>query len=228
MIECSEVSFSFPGARSSRLIFDRMNVSFAEGKFHAVMGPSGSGKTTLLNLLDATLRPHSGSITIAGKEVGAYQLGELRGHILTRIYQDYRLIPFLTAADNIRLAQQVAGNLKSKPDCALDLLQRLGIYDLADYPASQLSGGEAQRVAIARALANYPKVILADEPTGALDEKASLEIAVLLRNLAHETGVCIVTVTHDPALAAAADRVVLVHDYQMVEKNLSTSPQGSF
>ncbi|OFJ72084.1 hypothetical protein HMPREF2851_03865 [Actinomyces sp. HMSC064C12] len=182
------------------------------------MGPSGSGKTTLLNLLDGSLGPEKGTVKIAGRPVSDFPLKDLRGKVLARVFQDYRLIPYLSARDNIRLAQQVAGTLGHNPDTASRLLQRLGLGDIADSRADQLSGGEAQRVAIARALANKPKVILADEPTGALDEESSSGISELLGELAHELDVCIVTVTHDPAVAKAADRVLEVSEHKLIEK----------
>lgn len=221
MISCSEVSFKFSGARVDRVIFDEMTASFDAGKFNAVMGPSGSGKTTLLNLLDGSLAPDYGTIMLAGRPIESYSRRELRSRLLARVYQDYRLVPFLSAVDNVRLAQQAAGSLGSHPLLALEYLERLGVKDLAEYPVDNLSGGEAQRVAIARALINSPQVLLADEPTGALDEKNSHEIAILLRELSHELNVCLVVVTHDPALAALADRVVEVNDYRLREKQLA-------
>ncbi|MDO4665099.1 MAG: ATP-binding cassette domain-containing protein [Actinomycetaceae bacterium] len=198
-----------------------MTASFDAGMFHAVMGPSGSGKTTLLNLLDGSLTPDHGTIILAGRLIESYSRCELRSRVLTRVYQDYRLVPFLSAVDNVRLAQQAAGSLRSHPLLALEYLERLGVKELAEYPVDNLSGGEAQRVAIARALVNSPQVLFADEPTGALDEKNSHEIGVLLRELSHELNVCLVVVTHDPALAALADRVVEVHDYRLRDRQLA-------
>lgn len=192
-----------------------MDAIFAAGQFHAVMGPSGSGKTTLLNLLDGSLLPEQGELTIAQKPISQYSRSELRGSVLARVFQDYRLIPYLSAKDNVALAHQVATKSKGKPDTLpiLNLLDRLGIKDLADMSVSQMSGGECQRVALARALINAPKVLLADEPTGALDEESSQSIAQLLQELAHELNTCIVTVTHDPEVAQVADRVLVLKNH---------------
>lgn len=132
MITCSGISFHFPDAQRLRTIFANMDAEFASGLFHVVMGPSGSGKTTLLNLLDGSLNPEKGVVKIAGKPVSDFALKDLRGKVLARVFQDYRLIPYLSACDNIRLAQQVAGTLDHNPDTAAELLQRLGLGNIAD------------------------------------------------------------------------------------------------
>lgn len=216
MISCHDISLTFQQASGPRVIFEDMSASFDSGLFYAVTGPSGSGKTTLLNLLDRTLKPDSGTIEINGRPLNDYRREQLRGRTLTRVFQDYRLIPYLSAIDNVALAQQIAGTLKSDPSRAGDLLDRLGLHDVKDSLVQQLSGGESQRVAIARALVNSPKVIIADEPTGALDEESSTTIAELLRDLAHDYNVCTITVTHDPNVAAYADITYALHHHSLI------------
>lgn len=195
-IELDSVSFSYRGGGDERLILDGASAQLLPGRFTVVMGPSGCGKSTLFRLIDGTLRPDSGQIRPSGT-----------AHGIGRIFQDYRLVPFLSARDNVLLAQELVAPRSSRPDAG-DLLDRLGLADRADSVVSSLSGGEQQRVAIARALSTAPDVLLADEPTGALDEEATESITRLLSDLAHEGGLLVVAATHDPAVAAHADVVL--------------------
>jgi putative ABC transport system ATP-binding protein len=194
---------------------DAVTLAIAAGRTTAVMGPSGSGKSTLLNLLAGIDRPNSGSIVVAGVELT--RLSETARARFRRmkvgvVFQFFNLLNNLTALDNVLMPAQLAGvDGKRARAAALDLLDRLGISALADRYPARLSGGERQRVAIARALVNAPALLLADEPTGALDSHAGEEVMGILADLAR-AGQAVVVVTHDRRLAAecADDLIELV------------------
>lgn len=187
---------------------DRVSLDIAEGEWVAIMGPSGSGKTTLLNLLSCLDRPTSGTVIIDGADVtrlAANQLAQFRREKVGLVFQQFHLVPYLTAQENVMLAQY----FHSMPDAdeARQALEQVGLGDRAHHLPSQLSGGEQQRVCIARALINQPRIILADEPTGNLDE-ANEEIVLDLFRQMHARGHTLVLVTHDATVGALANRVV--------------------
>jgi putative ABC transport system ATP-binding protein len=198
---------------------DDVSVEFPAGGFTAVMGPSGSGKSTLMHLLAGLDRPTGGEVEIEGT-----QLATLSDDVLTRlrrdrvgfIFQAFNLLPVLTAEENILLPQSIAGT-KVDRKWFDQLVATIGIGDRLTHRPSELSGGQQQRVAVARALASKPAVIFADEPTGNLDTKTSIEILSLLRRSVDEFGQTIVMVTHDEAAAARADRKVVLRDGKIVE-----------
>ena len=179
-----------------------MNVS--AGEVAAVMGPSGSGKSTMLNLIAGLDKPTSGSVTVAGRRIdslGEAALARFRTRHVGIIFQFFNLLDDLTVADNVLLPAQLAGaSRRQARGRAEELLERMGIAEHRDAYPARLSGGQRQRVAIARALVNSPELLLADEPTGALDTATGLEIGRLLREL-NAAGQTLVLVTHDPALA---------------------------
>jgi putative ABC transport system ATP-binding protein len=188
------------------------------GRFTAIMGPSGSGKSTLLHCLAGLDRVTGGQVWIGDTRVDTLSdrgLTRLRREQLGFVFQLYNLLPTLTAAENLTLPLAIAGR---KPDRAwLDrLVEALGLGDRLDHRPAQLSGGEQQRVACARALISRPQVVVADEPTGNLDSRSSSEVLGFLRRSAAELGQTVVMVTHDPAAAAAADRVVFLADGRIV------------
>ena len=194
---------------------DDLSLGVAAGEVVAVMGPSGSGKSTLLNLIAGLDRPTAGTVTVAGRRIdtlGESGLARFRARHVGIIFQFFNLLDDLTVADNVLLPAQLAGaSRRTARARAFELLTRLGLEGhLDDYPA-RLSGGQRQRVAIARALVNSPELLLADEPTGALDTATGLQIGRLLREL-NEGGQTLVLVTHDPLLAeryaARAVRIV--------------------
>jgi putative ABC transport system ATP-binding protein len=192
-----------------------VSMAVAAGEVVAVMGPSGSGKSTLLNLIAGLDRPTAGTVTVAGRRIntlGEGALARFRARHVGIIFQFFNLLDDLTVEDNVLLPAQLAGSSRRKARAqARDLLERMGIQEHRnDYPA-RLSGGQRQRVAIARALVNSPELLLADEPTGALDTATGQEIGQLLREL-NQGGQTLVLVTHDPALAEryAARTVYLV------------------
>ena len=194
--------------------------TIAKGEICVIVGQSGAGKTTLLNILGGMDTLTSGKVYLEGKEVSAYSRRELaryRREDIGFVFQFYNLIPNLTALENVELAAQIIKN----PIPAAEVLDRVGLGErLNNFPA-QLSGGEQQRVAIARALAKHPKLLLCDEPTGALDYSTGKEVLKLLQLQSREKGMTVVIITHNTALTAMADRVIRVKSGQIrsVSKN---------
>ena len=207
---------------------DGASVAIAAARTTAVMGPSGSGKSTLLNLLAGIDRPSSGSIVVNGVELTRLSetaRARYRRATVGVIFQFFNLLNNLTALDNVLMPAQLAGaDRRHARAAALDLLDRLGIATLADRYPARLSGGERQRVAIARALVNKPALLLADEPTGALDSHAAAEVMTILADLAR-AGQTVVLVTHDRGLAAAcADDVIELVDGRVQESVRAPHP----
>ena len=195
-----------------------VSTDFERGRFTAIMGPSGSGKSTLMHILAGLDKPTSGTVTLDGVEITALddaELTKLRRDKLGFVFQFFNLLPVLTAEENLVLPLSIAGR---KPDEAwLDQLVRtVGLEDRRTHRPSELSGGQQQRVAVARAFVSRPAVVFADEPTGNLDSKASGDVLRLLRQAVDEFGQTVVMVTHDPAAAAHADRLITLRDGQIV------------
>ena len=192
-----------------------VTVDVDAGEFVAVMGPSGSGKSTLLNILGCFDRPTRGSYRLAGEDVsglGADALAETRNRTLGFVFQSFNLLARTTALENVELPLVYAGVApRLRHERASEALERVGLGERLHHHPSQLSGGQQQRVAIARALVNGPRLVLADEPTGNLDSRASDEMMALLAELAGD-GITIVIVTHEPDVAARAQRVIVVRD----------------
>jgi putative ABC transport system ATP-binding protein len=189
------------------------------GEWIAIVGPSGCGKSTLLNMLAGVDTPDSGSVTVAGQRLNGMsenQLAAWRGREVGIVFQFFQLMPTLTTLENVILPMDLAGNNHQRRERALQLLDLVGVVDLADNLPSELSGGEQQRVAIARALANSPRILLADEPTGNLDSRNG-EIVVELLDQLWQQGTTIVMVTHDPDIAARSSRTIAMHDGQIVD-----------
>ena len=193
---------------------DRVTLAFPAGSFTAVMGPSGSGKSTLLQCAAGLERPDSGEVTIDGtslRGLGETALTVLRRERIGFVFQSFNLMPSLTAAQNVELPLRLACR-RPEPKAIGAALSAVGLADRAGHRPSELSGGQQQRVAIARALVTRPRVLFADEPTGALDTGTSRDVLRLLRTLVAEQGQTIIMVTHDPVAAASADRVVFLAD----------------
>jgi putative ABC transport system ATP-binding protein len=203
------------GATAVRAL-DEVDFVAERGEFVAIMGPSGSGKSTLLHVLGGLEAPTSGEVTVAGRRVDGADDRDLtrlrRGH-LGFIFQFFNLLPSLSATENVFLPALIArdrtGDMEER---ALALLERVGLGDRATHTPSELSGGQQQRVSIARALFLEPEIVLADEPTGNLDSRSGGEVLAILRDIASVDGRTVVMVTHDPAAAAIADRVVFLRD----------------
>jgi putative ABC transport system ATP-binding protein len=195
-----------------------VSTAFERNRFTAIMGPSGSGKSTLMHILAGLDRPTSGTVTLDGDEITRLDDGaltKLRRDKLGFVFQFFNLIPVLTAEENLVLPLSIAGR---KPDREwLDQLVRtVGLEDRRTHRPSELSGGQQQRVAVARAMVSKPTVVFADEPTGNLDSKASEDVLRLLRQAVDEFGQTVIMVTHDPAAAAHADRLITLSDGAVV------------
>jgi putative ABC transport system ATP-binding protein len=197
------------------------NVEVYEGDFVAIIGPSGSGKTTLLNILGLLDTPDSGELYIDETSVIGLdddELSEIRLRKIGFVFQHYNLIPILTALENVEVPMILAGvKPRKRVERARKLLEMVGIPELEEHKPTEMSGGQQQRVAIARALANEPSIVLADEPTGNLDTKASEEIVNLMKTLNRERGTTFVVVTHDMDVARKADRILRIRDGKLYE-----------
>jgi len=200
-----------------------VSLSVRAGEVLLLMGPSGSGKTTLLSIMGCILQPSEGTITINGQDVGKLKnkdLGKLRLDNLGFVFQEYNLFPTLNAVNNVQVALNLRGMHKRDSEhIAMDALGKVGLADKAKAMPETMSGGQKQRLAIARSLAGQPKVILADEPTAALDSENGRMVVQLMSTLAKEDGRAVVIVTHDPRVLEFADRVVTIEDGQLYEKN---------
>jgi putative ABC transport system ATP-binding protein len=194
-----------------------VSLDFPTGELTAIVGPSGSGKSTLMHLLAGLDKPTGGQAWIDGVEVTALNdkgLTKLRREKLGFIFQFFNLVPVLDAAENIQLPVRIAGD-RVDPAWRDELLETVGLADRATHRPSELSGGQQQRVAIARALISRPAVVFADEPTGNLDSKSGSGVLELLRGSVDDLGQTVVVVTHDPNVAAYADRVIVLADGQV-------------
>ncbi len=210
-----DVTRRFGSGSSSVEALRGVTLHIADGEFVAIVGPSGSGKTTLLQLLGAMDRPTSGSIVCRGRDLSAMSDGNLSSLRLTTlgfVFQQFNLVPTLTAQGNVEAALAPAHRGRVRAESAARLLAMVGLLNRRSHLPSQLSGGEQQRVAIARALANDPAIILADEPTGNLDSTTGQEILDELRTLSEQRGKTVIVVTHDPAIASSAHRVIRIRD----------------
>ena len=197
-----------------------ISLSVEEGEYVAIMGPSGSGKTTLMNIIGCLDLPTKGTYELAGQDVLKLkdkELSDLRLSSIGFVFQSFHLMPRETALENVALPLSYTGAKKAeRKERATKALERVGLGDRLDFRPTQLSGGQKQRVAIARAMVNNPKILLADEPTGALDSKSGEQIMELFSKL-NEEGVTIVMITHDANVAARAKRVVRIIDGEIYE-----------
>lgn len=203
MLELKDVSY-FYKSQKDKLILNQISYRFDKGKMYAILGTSGSGKTTLLSLLAGLDTPVSGAICIDGKNIEKRGLSYHRKNNISLVFQNYNLIDYLTPVENVILGGEV------NPEV---LLAQMGIErDTCRRNVMQLSGGQQQRVAIARALASKAPILLADEPTGNLDEATAREITDIFKRLAHEQDKCVIVVTHSKELASEADVIVQLKD----------------
>jgi putative ABC transport system ATP-binding protein len=226
MIEITGLSMHYQLGDARIDVLRSVHLSVAPGQSVAITGPSGSGKTSLLLLLSGLERPAQGRVVVNGIELGqldADGLADLRRDHVGIVFQSFHLLPSLSALDNVALPLQMAGQRDAHARAAA-LLQRVGLGGRQHHDPSQLSGGEQQRVAIARALVHRPRLLLADEPTGNLDDHTGESIRELLFELNRESGTTLVLVTHDPDFAARCDRVLRLHDGQLHDITPTPAP----
>ena len=218
MITIAGLGMRFASGGRSVSVLSDVSLEIPARQFVAVAGPSGSGKSTLLGLIAGLDRPTAGSITVGGVAITSLsedELARFRLDTIGYIFQSFHLVPTLTAAENVAVPLELAGERDALPR-ARALLTELGLGERAEHYPVQLSGGEQQRVAVARAVARRPPLLLADEPTGNLDSATGTQIIELIRGLNRTLGSTLVLVTHDPALAAHADRLVTLRDGRVV------------
>ncbi len=215
IIEIKGITRDFPLGDETIHVLKGIDLTINKGEYVALMGPSGSGKSTLMNILGCLDTPTSGSYVLNGKLVSEMhddELAEIRNKEIGFVFQTFNLMPRTTALDNVALPMVYAG--KSKEDRnvrATEVLTQVGLQDRMDHKPNQLSGGQRQRVAVARALVNHPAMILADEPTGNLDSKTSVEIMALFDEI-HAKGNTVVLVTHEEDIAEHAHRIIRLRD----------------
>ena len=198
-----------------------VSLQIHKGEYVAIMGPSGSGKSTLMNLVGALDVPSSGDLLVNGLDLSRQssdQLANFRNHTVGFVFQQFNLLARTTALENVKLPLLYSheGNPADLTERAKEALERVGLADRMDHETTQLSGGQQQRVAIARALVNRPSVILADEPTGALDTKTSIEILDLFQEL-NDAGITLMVVTHDPEVAEVSRRNLMFRDGEIID-----------
>ena len=219
LIEADGISMHYAIGPRQVTVLREVNLRIATGSRVAIAGPSGSGKTSLLLLLSGLERPAAGRIRIDGVDLGSLNsdgLADLRRERIGIVFQSFHLLPSLSALDNTALPLQMTGVARAQ-EAAAQMLHRVGLGDRLHHRPSQLSGGEQQRVAIARSLVHRPRLLLADEPTGNLDDQTAESVRELLFSLNRELGTTLVLVTHDLEFAARCDRVLRLHDGQLHE-----------
>lgn len=222
LVQTEDLTKIYGKGETAVVALDHVHLSVEKGEFVAVMGPSGCGKSTLLHLIGGLDRPTEGRVLLDGQDLNRLSddaLTALRRRRIGFVFQFFNLIPVLTALENVALPLLLDGvRPQEVRRRATEWLSRLGLGDRLHYRPDQLSGGQQQRVAIARALAAEPDLILADEPTGNLDSRAGDEIAALLRRIASDWGRTVLLVSHDPRIAAHADRILFLKDGRIVDE----------
>ncbi|MDO4531567.1 MAG: ABC transporter ATP-binding protein [Bacillota bacterium] len=229
IIEFQNVSKKYYMGENVLIAANCVNFKIYEGEFISIVGQSGSGKSTCMNIIGCLDVPTEGTYLLDGRDVGAMEddeLAEIRNEKLGFIFQQYNLLPKLTILENVEVPLVYAGVPKAeRRRRAKEALARVGLGDKTGHLPTQLSGGQQQRVSIARALAGTPTVILADEPTGALDSKTGREVLKMLQEL-HREGNTVVLITHDNGIAATADRVIRLDDGKVVYDGPATNPDA--
>ena len=223
IVEFKNVTKQYGQGEAIQLANNDVNFTIDEGEFVVILGQSGAGKSTVLNMLGGMDTPTSGTITVAGQEVSKMndkELSEYRAGTIGFIFQFYNLLPSLTAIENVSLVKNI---VKSGPD-PMEMLRAVGLQDHAKKFPSQMSGGEQQRVSIARALAKDPKIILGDEPTGALDSETGVIVLELLSDLSRQQGKTVILVTHNADIAKCADKVIRMKNGKIREIRINESP----
>lgn len=216
MIQLDSITKSYLLGKENVNVLNNISLTIGQGEFVAIMGPSGSGKSTLMNMIGCLDKPTTGNYLLGGENVSHYsenELARVRNQSIGFVFQQFHLLPRLSALRNVELPMIYAGVSKSeRKSRAEEALRKMGLSDRMDHLPNALSGGQKQRVAIARAIVNKPKIILADEPTGALDSKTSVTIMEQFRELNEEEGVTVIVVTHESEVAEYANRTIFVRD----------------
>lgn len=213
LLEAKNIDYYYQDGDQRRFILKNVSISFEKGRLYSILGRSGSGKTTFLSLISALDKPKEGKILYDGQDIAKIGYEKFRKNDISIVFQSYNLIPYLSAVENVLVPMAITENdlPKEKKQVAYNLLKYIGITeDKANRLVNQLSGGEQQRVAIARALSMNGDIILADEPTGNLDEELEEEIVDIFKELAHKHGKCVILVTHSSEVAQQADEVLLL------------------
>ncbi|WP_281251581.1 ABC transporter ATP-binding protein [Photobacterium proteolyticum] len=219
IVQLQEISKHYQSGEETVRALDQVSLEINRGEFLSILGPSGSGKSTLMNVLGCLDKPTLGSYHLNNEDVSVMtskQLAMIRNKNIGFVFQGFNLLEYASALDNVALPLVYRGiKSKARREKAAYLLERVGLGDRMDHKPNQLSGGQKQRVAIARALVNDPQIILADEPTGALDSRSGAEIEALFNEL-HQEGRTLIVVTHDTALAKRTHRIINIKDGQVV------------
>ena len=225
MIELINVNRSFKNGNETNHILKDIQLRIDAGEFVAIMGPSGSGKSTLINILGFIDRGYEGDYLFDGnnyKQRSDNELAAIRNRTVGFVFQNFKLIQNNTILENVSIPLLYAGlSAKKCKECVETMLHEVGLFDKEQLVPNKLSGGQQQRVAIARAIVNQPKFIIADEPTGALDSKTSQDIMTLFLKLNKEQGTTMIMVTHDPKVAAQADRVIHILDGRIQKEEVN-------
>lgn len=215
ILEMRNICKDYPMGKTVTRVLRDVSLDVAEGEYLAIMGPSGSGKTTLMNIIGCLDEPTSGSYLLCGQDITActdLQLAQVRNQELGFVFQSFHLLPRLTALDNVALPLLYGGVKKAERlERARQALETVGLSDRVDHRPDQLSGGQCQRVAIARAIVGRPKLLLADEPTGALDSASGAQVMDLFQQL-HQSGSTIIMITHDQGIAQHAHTIMNIRD----------------
>ena len=222
MIKISDISKEYKMGDNLLLALNKVSININSGEFVSIMGSSGSGKSTLMNIIGCLDVPTNGNYFFKDNDISKFnsnKLAELRNKEIGFVFQNFNLLPRLNALENVTLPLMYSGkSTKQRNDLALKALEEVGLKDRINHRPNQLSGGQQQRVSIARAISGTPNLILADEPTGALDSKTSIEIMKILTSL-NQQGITIILVTHENDLAVYANRIITMKDGRIIEDN---------
>lgn len=216
ILEMHDICKDYPMGKTVTRVLKNVNLTVNEGDYLAIMGPSGSGKTTLMNIIGCLDVPTSGSYSLGGRDItacSAKELATVRNKEIGFVFQSFHLLPKLTALENVALPLLYGGMKKAQRlELARQALETVGLAERVDHRPDQLSGGQCQRVAIARAIVGKPKLLLADEPTGALDSASGAQVMELFQQLHEESGATIIMITHDAGIARHAQMIRTIRD----------------
>ena len=221
ILELKDICKDYMQGKMTIPVLKKVNFTMKEGEYTAIMGPSGSGKTTLMNIIGCLDKATSGAFFLDGVDINSCSdnaMSDIRLNKIGFVFQSFQLLPRQSALENVELPLSYAGvGRRERQEKAIAALTRVGLEDRVDFKPTQLSGGQKQRVAIARAMVNNPKILLADEPTGALDSRSGEQVMELFGRLNQE-GVTILMITHDAGIASYAQRVVTIKDGILAEE----------